>query len=303
MRYFPMFLDMARRRVVLAGGGEQIAQKARLLTRTEARLTIMSEDLIPELARLVETGRAAHIAEDVDAAALSGAHYVFIATEDEELDLEIADHARAAGAVVNVVDTPDECDMITPAIVDRDPVVVAIGTEGAAPVLAKSVKTTVEGLLPAALGDFIAMIGRQRDYVAEEVEAGDRMAFWDWAVHGAPWSAWRDGQHQQAQSLIREASSAGHAPGAPGGGLTIIETPDAPDLTPLRAVQRLQNANLVCQPAGLDQSLMDLARRDAERSEDLTAALARAGAETVVVISDEIGGWPKGAEIIRSLKT
>ena len=132
MRYFPMFLDMAERTALLAGGGEQIAQKARLLKRTEARLVIMSEDLIPELAALVEAGRATHIATDLDAAAIADAAYAFIATEDEELDLEIADHARAAGALVNMVDRPAECDMITPALVDRDPVVVAIGTEGAA---------------------------------------------------------------------------------------------------------------------------------------------------------------------------
>ena len=132
MRYFPMFLDMAGRTALLAGGGEQIAQKARLLKRTDARLFIMSEDLIPELAALVDAGRADHIAADLDEAAIADAAYVFIATEDDDLDLEIADHARAAGALVNMVDRPAECDMITPALVDRDPVVVAIGTEGAA---------------------------------------------------------------------------------------------------------------------------------------------------------------------------
>ncbi|MGB0507039.1 MAG: precorrin-2 dehydrogenase/sirohydrochlorin ferrochelatase family protein [Pikeienuella sp.] len=302
MRYFPMFLDLARRNVVLAGGGEQIAQKVRLLARTEARLFILSEDLIPELAGLVEAGRAVHVAQDIDAATLSSAHYVFIATEDEELDLEIADHARAGGAVVNVIDRPDECDMITPAIVDRDPVVVAVGTEGAAPVLAKSVKTTVEGLLSADLGPFIAMIGRQRDQVAEEVEAKDRLAFWDWAVRGAPWAAWRAGENEAAVQMIRDAAAMGHAPGAPGGGLTIIEMPEAPDLTPLRAVQRLQNAAVICRPSETDPALMDLARRDAERTEDIGAALARAGEETVVVISSEIEGWPETAEIIRAVR-
>jgi uroporphyrin-III C-methyltransferase/precorrin-2 dehydrogenase/sirohydrochlorin ferrochelatase len=301
MRYFPMFLDTARRNVVLAGGGEQIAQKARLLARTEARLIILSDDLIPELAALVDAGRATHIAQDIDPAALSGAHYVFIATEDEDLDLEIADHARAAGAVVNVVDRPDECDMITPAIVDRDPVVVAIGTEGTAPVLAKSVKTTVEGLLSAGLGPFIAMIGRQRDHVAEEVEAKDRLAFWDWAVNGAPWAAWQAGNQDQSAQMIHAAAAAGHAPGAPGGGLTIIETPTAPDLTPLRAVQRLQNAQVIYRPANTDERLMDLARRDAERTDDLAAALPRAAKEAVVVISDQITGWPEGTEIIRAV--
>lgn len=260
-----MFLDMQGRTALLAGGDEQIAQKSRLLKRTDADLVIMSETLIPELQKLVDEGRARHVAADFDAESIAAARYVFIATEDDDLDVEIADHARAAGAVVNVVDRPDQCDMITPALVDRDPVVVAIGTEGAAPVLAKTIKTSLEQSLSPRLGGFIEMIRLERGPVAEQVEGRDRLSFWNWAVKGAPWRRWLAGDEPAAREMVRAAAAAGGPPEGEAGGLTFVEAPAAPDLLPLRAVQRLQDAAVIIHDAALDDAVLELARRDAER--------------------------------------
>ena len=312
MRYFPMFLNMAGRTALLAGGGEQIAQKARLLKRTDARLFIMSEDLIPELAALVDAGRADHIAADLDEAAIADAAYVFIATEDDDLDLEIADHARAAGALVNMVDRPAECDMITPALVDRDPVVVAIGTEGAAPVLAKAIKTSLEQSLSPELGPFIDMIRRQRDPVADQVDARTRLSFWNWAVKGAPWDRWLAGDHAGAEAMIAKAAEAGAPPVGLVAGIALVEIADAPDLTPLRAVQRLQEATTIFHPADVEEGVLELARRDAVRlvlsgcprlTGDLTPVLNAAADGPVVVMTRQGCGRIKGlerAEVIRA---
>lgn len=266
MRYFPMFLDMAGRRVLLAGGGEQVAQKARLVGRSDAELMVMSEALIPELSTLVRSGRATHVAADLDEEALAAADFVFIATEDDDLDAAIADHARAGGALVNMVDKPDQCDMITPALVDRDPVVVAIGTEGAAPVLAKEVKTRLEAMLSPRLGSFTEMLRARRPLIADSVDEAGRLAFWNWAAKGEPWRRWLEGDETAAVALIDAAAAAGAPPedGA-GGALTVIEAPDAADLTPLRAVQRLQDAAVVIHGPRVAPGLLDLCRRDAER--------------------------------------
>lgn len=306
MRYFPMFLDMAGRTALLAGGGEQIAQKARLLKRTDVHLVIMSEDLIPELAALVEAGRADHVATDLDEGAIAGVAYAFIATEDDELDLEIADHARAAGALVNMVDRPAECDMITPALVDRDPVVVAIGTEGAAPVLAKAIKTSLEQSLSPELGPFIDMIRRQRDPVADQVDARTRLSFWNWAVKGAPWARWLAGDHTGAEEMIAAAAEAGGPPEGVLAGIALVEIPDVPDLAPLRAVQRLQEASTIFHPFSVDDDLLELARRDAARltltgcprlSGDIEAVLKAATEGPVVVLT------PPGCDRIEGLET
>lgn len=312
MRYFPMFLDMANRTALLAGGGEQVAQKARLLKRTDVRLTIMSEDLIPELSALVDAGRAGHVAADLDEVAIADAAYVFIATEDEDLDLEIADHARASGGLVNMVDRPAECDMITPALVDRDPVVVAIGTEGAAPVLAKAIKTSLEQSLSPELGPFIDMIRRQRDPVADQVDARARLSFWNWAVKGAPWTMWRAGDHAGAEAMIAGAAEAGAPPTGVMAGVALVEIPAAPDLMPLRAVQRLQEATTIFHPADIDDGVLELARRDAARlvltgcprlGGDLTPIHAAAAEGPVVVLTrqgcDRIDGLTE-AEVIRA---
>ncbi len=303
-----MFLDMQGRTALLAGGDEQIAQKSRLLKRTEADLVIMSETLIPELQRLVDQGAAKHIAADFDAEAISAARYVFIATEDDELDLEIADHARAAGAVVNMVDKPDQCDMITPALVDRDPVVVAIGTEGAAPVLAKAIKTSLEQSLSPRLGGFIKMIRLQRGPVADQVDGRTRLSFWNWAVKGAPWRKWLAGDEAGAEAMVRAAAEAGGPPVNETGGLTFIETPTTPDLLPLRAVERLQNAAVVFHSETLDEGVLELARRDAERialtgcPRNDPALVEKALAQgAVVVVATRACAWPeKGGEVIRA---
>ena len=125
MKYFPLFLRMEGETVVVAGGGEQAAQKVRLMLKTEARIVVMAPALDAELAALAREGRVARVAAVADPAALAGARVLFCATGCAGADAALAALGRAAGARVNVVDRPDLCDAITPAIVDRDPVVVA----------------------------------------------------------------------------------------------------------------------------------------------------------------------------------
>ncbi|MEX2520858.1 MAG: bifunctional precorrin-2 dehydrogenase/sirohydrochlorin ferrochelatase [Paracoccaceae bacterium] len=264
MRYFPMFLDMAGRAVLIAGGGEQAAQKARLLIRTEARLSLMAPALIPELGALVGASKARHVAAALDQAAIREARYVFICTGDDALDLEVEAAARAAGALVNVVDRPERCDMITPALVDRDPVVVAIGTEGAAPVLARTIKSRVEAMLPPELGAFVEM-ARGHQAGARDLPAAARLDFWRWALTDAPWRCWLAGDEEGAARLIAEAILAGGAPESGAPTLTMVEAPAAPDLTALRAVERMQGAATILHAEGADTRLLDLARRDARR--------------------------------------
>jgi len=133
MKTFPMFLKMANRRVVIVGGGEQATQKCRLMLKTEAQVTILRGPIT--VGHFEDTALA------------------FIATGCPGMDTALHALAKAAKTVVNVVDQPDLCDAITPSIVDRDPVVVAIGTEGTAPVLARQIKTRMEEVLEPRLGD------------------------------------------------------------------------------------------------------------------------------------------------------
>jgi uroporphyrin-III C-methyltransferase / precorrin-2 dehydrogenase / sirohydrochlorin ferrochelatase len=259
MRYFPMFLDLAGRPVLLAGGGEQMAQKARLMLRTGARLTVMAPALDDELAGLVAAGRLAHLPAVYDQAAVDAAALVFAASGCVGIDAMIAARARCP---VNVVDRPALCTVITPAIVDRDPLVIAIGTEGAAPVMAREVKSRLEAMLEPDLGGLVALAGRLRGLVADHVPARARRAFWEAVFAGPPRRLWADGRRAEAEAAIRAAALAGAPPRA--GALSLIDMPAAVDLLPLRAVARLQAADLILHGDGAE-AVLELARRDAGR--------------------------------------
>ncbi|MCO6381139.1 siroheme synthase CysG [Oceanicola sp. 502str15] len=267
MKTFPMFLRMAGRRVVIAGGGEQAAQKARLVLKTEARLVLLAEALDDELSALVVAGRAEQDEGTPTPESFAGAALVFIATGCTERDAALAAMARAAGAVVNVVDQPELCDAFTPSIVDRDPLVVAIGTEGAAPVLARQVKTRMEEMLEPCLGEFVAMAGRMREAVARQVPARARRAFWRWAFSDAPRRLHATGAEREAAKVLKQAIAEGGAPGERGEGLISLvgAGPGARDLLTLRAVQRLQEADVIFYDRLVDPDVLELARRDAER--------------------------------------
>jgi len=270
MKTFPMFIDVQDAVVVIAGGGEQAAQKARLLLKTTARLVFMAPELEPELAGLVAAGRAEHETATLCVHTLRRAKIVFIATGCAGGDAAIAAVAKDLGKLVNVVDRPDLCDLVTPAIVDRDPVVVAIGTEGTAPVLSRQIKTKIEGMLEPRLGELAGLAGRLRGAVAQKVPGKERRAFWRWVFNGAPRAMFAKGQEAHAATAIKRAIEAGGATGdeerGAGGFVSLVGAgPGSPDLMTLRGVQRLQEADIIFYDRLVDDSVLELARRDAER--------------------------------------
>ncbi len=267
MKFFPMFLRMADRDVVIVGGGETAAQKARLMLKSEARLTFVAPELDLELEALVHEGRATHDAGAITPATFEHAQLVFIGTGCPGLDAALHDLAMKARALVNVVDQPHLCEATTPSIVDRDPLVVAIGTEGAAPVLARQVKTRLEEILEPRLGELVAFGGRMREAVAHRVPREKRRAFWRWVYTDAPRKLFARGAGREAMERIKTAIEAGGAPDDRGAGqvsLLPVSTPE-PDLMTLRAVQRLQEADLVVCADASFAPMLELARRDAER--------------------------------------
>ena len=266
MKSFPMFIRTSGRRVVIVGGGEQAAQKARLILKTDARIVLAAPDLEPELAALVAEGRATHHAGPITPAHFDGAAMAFVGSGCPGIDAAI--HALAVGRCpVNVVDQPELCDITTPSLVDRDPVVVAIGTEGTAPVLARQIKTRIEEMLAPNLGGFAALAGRLRGAVAASVPKAKRRAFWAWAFGGAPKETWTRGAEREAAQLLKDAIVEGTAPAEPGfGHIALVGAgPGARDLLTLRAVARLQEADVIFYDRLVDPEVLELARRDAER--------------------------------------
>lgn len=266
MKTFPMFLKMAGRRVVIAGGGEQAAQKCRLILKTEARITLLAPALDAELVDLVGAGRVDWSKGPIAVRDFQGAALVFVATGCPGTDAALHALAQAAGAVVNVVDQPDLCDAITPSIVDRDPVVVAIGTEGTAPVLARQIKTRVEELLEPRLGELAALAGRLRAAAAQRLKPRQRRDLWRWVFAGPVRDAFAKGAEREAARQIKDAIHQGAFEDAALPAVSLVGAgPGSRDLITLRGVQRLQEADIIFYDRLIDPGLLELARRDAER--------------------------------------
>ena len=266
MKTFPMFIKVDDGRIVVIGGGEAAAQKARLALKTEAEVVVVASVLSPELAALAAKGRLTHRRPD-DAGFFENARLVFVATGCAGADAAWRVAAKAAGAgVVNVVDAPDLCDAFTPAIVDRDPVVVAVGTEGKAPVLARQIKSRIEEMLEPGLGGLVTLAGRLRRDVAHRITPMRRRAFWSWAFSGAPRLAYAAGDEARAARLLTDAITAGGDRAAGDGFVSLVGAgPGAKDLITLRGVKRLQEADVILYDRLLEDDILELARRDAKR--------------------------------------
>ena len=319
MKTFPMFLQMAGRRVVIVGGGEQAAQKTRLMLKTEAVIEVLAPQLEPELAELAAQGRVVQRAGPITPASFADTALCFIATGCPGMDAALHDLAKIAGATVNVVDQPELCDAITPSIVDRDPVVVAIGTEGTAPVLARQIKTRMEQMLEPGLGDLASLAGRLRGAAAARLGPRARRDLWRWVFTGAPRDAFGRGAEREAARLIKDAIQTGNIHAETGGSVALVGAgPGSKDLITLRGVQRLQEADIIFYDRLIDPEVLELARRDAERvyvgkhpgchawpQAKITASLvaaARQGQRVVRLKAGDPGIFGRAAEEIAAVK-
>lgn len=277
MKAFPVFVKLEGERALVVGGGEEAARKARLLLKSSVKIEFLASEINEEIFEFIASGQASRASAE---AAFAGARLAFVATGDEAEDARLAALARAEGVLVNVVDRPELCDFFTPAIVDRAPLVAAIGTEGAAPVLARRIKTRLETLLEPDLGGLVALAADLRAPLAEALPHEARRGFWLWAFSGEPRRLAAEGRLAEAEALLREAIAEGRAPEAEPGAISVIGAgPGAPDLLTLRAAQRLQEADLILHDQGLDPGFLELARRDSDRravSGEAAAALREA---------------------------
>jgi uroporphyrin-III C-methyltransferase/precorrin-2 dehydrogenase/sirohydrochlorin ferrochelatase len=249
---------------LVVGGGHVAARKVALLRRALAKVRVVAPELCDELLVLVQSGAVEHRAGEYRAADLDGAEVVVAATDDVTVNEAVSVDARARRIWVNVVDTPALCTFIVPSIVDRAPLVVAVSTGGAAPVLARRVRTQLEALLPAGLGEVAALAARLRGEVKVRFpDIAPRRAFWE-RVFDAPARHSLLGHDPASREReLRDWIGAGET--GPGTlHLIAIRTADPDDLS-LRALHCLQAASLVAVCGDVAEAVLDLARRDARR--------------------------------------
>lgn len=263
MQHFPIFLDLAGARVIVAGGGEAALAKLRILMKTVARLEVFAAEPEPALVALSREGRLVLNRRPLDAGDVQGAMLVYGASEDAAEDARVAAIARAEGALVNIVDNLQDSDYLTPAIVDRDPVIVAIGTEGAAPVLARSIKTDLEARLPVTLG-LLARIGKTFRAAADALPMGRRRRDF-WAEYYDTTGPRTAEKGEAALTPALQALLARHLAKAPGAGRVDLvgAGPGDPELLTLKARRLLDRADVVVHDRLVPGVILELARREA----------------------------------------
>ena len=264
MRHFPVFRDLRGRRVVVSGAGETAVAKLRLLLKTEAAIAVYGTDPHPQIVRWADEARLRHIPRCIDDGDTLCAALVYGANDDAVEDARAARIGHAAGALVNIVDNLADSDFITPAIVDRDPVTVAIGTEGAAPVLARRIKAETEERLAPSLG-ILARIGQGFREAANALPHGRiRRRFWSrYYDEIGPRALAEEGEKGVGAALaalladmLIEGREAGHVD-------LIGAGPGDPELLTLKARKALHEADVVIHDRLVSPGILELARREA----------------------------------------
>jgi uroporphyrin-III C-methyltransferase/precorrin-2 dehydrogenase/sirohydrochlorin ferrochelatase len=266
MRTFPIFVDVARKAPLVTGGGELAAIKARLLLKRAGTVDVAAAELGPELAGLERAGRVALVPGRPGIDQIRGRPLVIAATGDDDEDARVAAMARALGVPVNVPDKPALCSFIMPAIVDRGAVTVAIGTEGASPVLAQRLRAFFERELHPRLDALARLAGEFREAVAETLPAGrERRKFWEGVFDGAASEAALAGEEGEARRLIGEAVEAAAKAGTvPGRVLLVGAGPGDPELLTLKAVRALKTADVILYDRLAGTAVLEHARREVE---------------------------------------
>ncbi len=272
MDHLPVFLQLQARPAVVVGGGHVAARKVELLLRSGARVTVIAPELLDELRRLADQGRFEYVCAGFADSHLDDADIAVAATSDREVNAQVSASARRRRIPVNVVDDPELSTFIFPAIIDRSPIVVAVSSGGQAPVLARRLREQLEALLPTRLGALARFMGERRKAVQSALRFGARRPFWERIVGGLVGSRVMAGDDAGAQTAFERELYESHLTSnaaTDGRGLgevyLIGAGPGDPDLLTLRALQLLQQADIVLYDRLVPEAVLDRARRDARR--------------------------------------
>ncbi|MFI4986355.1 MAG: siroheme synthase CysG [Alphaproteobacteria bacterium] len=320
MDVYPLFLKLAGRPCLLVGGGAVAERKAELLLGAGGALTVIAARLTAGLADAAEAGRLRHLALPLAQEQFQRQALVVVATEDDALAREASELAQAAGVPVNVVDRPELSTCIAGAVVDRSPVLVAITTGGAAPVLARELRLAIERLLPPALGRLAAFARHFRAAAKAAIPGAlARRRFWERFFASPLADAVLAGGEARAQAAMLALVNRAAARGTASGIVYLVGAgPGDPELLTLRAHRLLAEADVIVYDRLVDPAVLERSRRDAERiyvgkakgchslSQDeinaLLAALASEGKRVVRLKGGDPFIFGRGGEELEALR-
>lgn len=268
MRHLPLFAQLSDRLCLVVGGGTVAERRVALLLEAGARVRVVAPALTDGLAALAADGRIAWFERPFAEDTIEDCWLIVAATDDRGLNARVASAATAAKRFCNVVDDPALCSFVMPAIVDRGPVTIAVGTGGRSPVLARWIKGLIETALPTRLGALAELAGRWRPLVREAVpDSGERRRFWQSIIDGEVAEhvfAGRDAAADAALDRALALWAADAAASRPGEAYLVGAGPGSPDLLTIRGRQLLAAADVVLYDRLVGAEILKLARREAE---------------------------------------
>jgi uroporphyrin-III C-methyltransferase/precorrin-2 dehydrogenase/sirohydrochlorin ferrochelatase len=265
MQALPIFMNINQRLCVVIGAGEVAARKVTMLLRAQASVTVYAPEICPTLANLVEAGRIRYQPARFAEQQLSGACLVIAATNDVQVNTAVSLAAQANNIPVNVVDAPALCTFTMASIVERSPIVIAISSEGNAPVLARYLRSKIETMLPAGYGRIAAIAGEFRDKVKSKYATSQaRRIFWEGVLQGPIVERILAGQEAAARIGLDQLLADDTASQKHGEVYLVGGGPGDPDLLTFRALRLMQQCDVCVYDKLVSREVLDLVRRDAE---------------------------------------
>ncbi|SHH99618.1 siroheme synthase CysG [Bradyrhizobium erythrophlei] len=273
MRFLPVFLDLQVGPVLLVGAGDLARAKLRLLAAAGARVRWHATDGHHDVSGLAAADAARiELAKGDPLAADLGGVIAVLCAGAGDVGPAMSARAKAVGLPVNVMDDLAHSTFIFPAIVDRGDVVVAVGTGGTSPVVARRVRESIEAVLPARIGDLAGFIGRWRKTIHDRIpEFPLRRRFWERVVDGPIGALVLAGREREAEAALKDISdpsgfAGAQASGGVDGRVTLVGAgPGDPDLLTVKALRALQDADIIFYDELVSPEILDRARRDAAR--------------------------------------
>ncbi|MDV6251118.1 bifunctional precorrin-2 dehydrogenase/sirohydrochlorin ferrochelatase [Vibrio sp. EA2] len=269
MRYFPLFLDLINKPVLVVGGGEVASRKVEALLKAGADITVVSPTLVDYLAKLAKDHQLRWIQRFYSSDIVTkGFVQVWATTDNPDLNHQVYKDAKGFGILVNVVDDKPYCDFITPSMINRGRIQIAISSGGASPVLIRNIREKLEMILPQNMGLMADFANSKRNSIKEALPSVDlRRKFWEQFFANPDVENARDNRDLE---IIYQSTM--EAPLEEKGSCTWIHVGKDVEMLPIKAVRYMQQAELALYSTKCESDAMELVRRDAERESFKNAA-------------------------------
>jgi len=265
VKFLPIFMNVEAQSCLVVGGGQVASRKVFMLQRANARVTVISPELCAELQSHADAGDIEYLAREFKPNDVNGRVVIIAATNNRDVNRQVSESASEKGIPVNVVDDPELCRFITPSIIDRSPVQIAISTGGASPVLARLLRARLETYIPTAYGRLAMLVESFRDRVKQRFSSSNEIRrFWEVILAGPVADKLVAGKDSEARELLEQAVEGGEAPDMQGEVFLVGAGPGDPELLTFKALRLMQQADVVVYDRLVSQGIMDLVRRDAE---------------------------------------